>query len=129
MFNLTSAETENFADVNASDYFAAELAIARNSGIVGGIGDNKFAPRGNITRQDMMVMLYRAMQKLGIELNGTQTTDVSDMDTVSEYAKEAVETLMANGIINGKNGKIDPMANATRAEVAVMLNRVLDLVK
>jgi len=77
----------------------------------------------------MMVMLYRAMQKLGIELSGTQATDVSDMDTVSEYAKEAVETLMANGIINGKNGKIDPKANATRAEVAVMLNRVLDLVK
>lgn len=129
MFNLSSADTANFADVNASDYFAAELAIAKNNGIVGGIGDNKFAPRGNITRQDMMVMLYRAMQKLGIELNGTQAADVSDMDTVSEYAKEAVETLMANGIINGKNGKIDPMANATRAEVAVMLNRVLDLVK
>lgn len=129
MFNLTSADTANFADVNASDYFAAELAIARNNGIVGGIGDNEFAPRGNITRQDMMVMLYRAMQKLGIELSGTQATDVSDMDTVSGYAKEAVETLMANGIINGKNGKIDPMASATRAEVAVMLNRVLDLVK
>lgn len=129
MFNLSSANEENFADVNASDYFAAELAIARNNGIVGGIGDNKFAPRGNITRQDMMVMLYRAMQKLGIELSGTQTQDVSDMDTVSGYAKEAVETLMANGIINGKNGKIDPKANATRAEVAVMLNRVLDLVK
>ena len=46
-----------------------------------------------------------------------------------DSAKEAVETLMANGIINGKNGKIDPKANATRAEVAVMLNRVLDLVK
>ena len=74
-------------------------------------------------------MLYRAMQKLGIELGGTQTQNVSDMDTVSDYAKEAVETLMANGIINGKNGKIDPKANATRAEVAVMLNRVLDLVK
>ena len=74
-------------------------------------------------------MLYRAMQKLGVELGGTQTQNVFDMDTVSDYAKEAVETLMANGIINGKNGKIDPMANATRAEVAVMLNRVLDLVK
>ncbi len=129
MFNLTSANEENFADVNPSDYFASELAIARNNGIVGGVGDNMFNPRGNITRQDMMVMLYRAMTKLGIELEETGEVNASDFDDVAEYAKDAVSVLVANGIINGKNGKIDPMATATRAEVAVMLSRVLEFIK
>ncbi|MBQ7118590.1 MAG: S-layer homology domain-containing protein [Oscillospiraceae bacterium] len=128
LFELSSDNTENFADVSTSDYFASELAIARNTGIVGGIGENKFAPRGNITRQDMMVMLYRAMTKINAELS-TGEVSASDFDTVSDYAKEAVSALVSNGIINGKNGKIDPMANATRAEVAVMLSRVLDLAK
>ncbi|MBQ2741408.1 MAG: S-layer homology domain-containing protein [Oscillospiraceae bacterium] len=66
-FKLTSDNTENFADVSASDYFASELAIARNTGIVGGIGDNKFAPRNTITRQDMMVMVYRALTALNVD--------------------------------------------------------------
>ncbi|MBQ7053852.1 MAG: S-layer homology domain-containing protein, partial [Oscillospiraceae bacterium] len=56
-FELSSENTENFADVTASDYFASELAIARNAGIINGIGDNKFAPRNTITRQDMMVIV------------------------------------------------------------------------
>ncbi|MBQ9985058.1 MAG: S-layer homology domain-containing protein, partial [Oscillospiraceae bacterium] len=51
-FKLTSDNTENFADVSAADYFATELAVARNNGIISGIGDNKFAPRNTITRQD-----------------------------------------------------------------------------
>ncbi|MBQ6697777.1 MAG: S-layer homology domain-containing protein, partial [Oscillospiraceae bacterium] len=66
-FKLESENTENFADVSASDYFASELAIARNNGIVSGIGDNKFAPRNSITRQDMMVIVYRALSSLPLE--------------------------------------------------------------
>ncbi|MBR3848584.1 MAG: S-layer homology domain-containing protein, partial [Oscillospiraceae bacterium] len=66
-FKLESENAENFADVDESDYFAEELAVARNTGIVGGIGDNKYAPRNTITRQDMMVILYRALVKMGIE--------------------------------------------------------------
>ncbi|MBQ7053995.1 MAG: S-layer homology domain-containing protein, partial [Oscillospiraceae bacterium] len=49
-FKLESENAENFADVNASDYFASEIAIARNTGIISGVGDNKFAPRNTITR-------------------------------------------------------------------------------
>ncbi|MBQ2742613.1 MAG: S-layer homology domain-containing protein, partial [Oscillospiraceae bacterium] len=67
-FKLTSDNAENFADVNTSDYFARELAIARNTGIVNGIGDNKYAPRNFITRQDMMVIVYRALNSLLLEV-------------------------------------------------------------
>lgn len=129
LFKLTSANEENFADVAVSDYFASELAIARNTGIVNGIGDNKFAPRNNITRQDMMVMIYRAMTSLGIELAPAGENIAGDFDMVSDYAKEAVSVLMTNGIITGKSGNIDPTAYTIRAEVAVMLFRVLGFIK
>ena len=127
-FNLTSDNAENFADVNASDYFASELAIARNTGIVNGIGDNNFAPRNTITRQDMMIIVYRAMQKLGVELE-TGAVDYADFAEVSDYAKDAVSALVTSGLINGKSGKIAPNDYTTRAEVAVFTKRILDYVK
>ncbi len=123
-FKLTSENTENFADVAASDYFAAELAIARNTGIVNGIGDNKFAPRNTITRQDMMTIVYRALTALEVELE-TGDVEYPDFDSVAEYAKDSVKALIASGLVNGKSGKIAPTDYTTRAEVAVLIKRIL----
>ncbi len=138
-FDLTSDNTENFADVSASDYFASELAIARNTGIVNGIGDNKFAPRNTITRQDMMVIVYRALTVLAklpsprgeggplavdeVEIN------YPDYSTVADYASDAVSALIGAGLVNGKSGRIAPLDYTTRAEIAVLLKRVIDYVK
>ena len=129
-FKLESGNTENFDDVNANDYFASELSTARNTGIVNGIGENRYAPRNPITRQDMMLILYRALNKLGIKLKASDAAEANtyaDYSNVSDYAKEAVEALVNAGIVNGKSGKIAPKDFATRAEVAVILKRVLDL--
>jgi len=130
-FGLSSDDTENFADVLETDYFARELAIARNTGLVGGIGDNKYAPRENITRQDMMVIVYRALaafEKIE-KRNDTQVVPYEDFDSVSDYAKEAVSTLISAGLVNGKNGEIAPTDYTTRAEVAVLIKRILDYTK
>ncbi len=127
-FKLTSDNTENFADVTAADYFASELAIARNTGIIGGIGENKYAPRNNITRQDMMVIVYRALQKLGVELGIYEEPEYADFTTVAPYARDAVSTLIGVGLVNGKSGRIAPLDYTTRAEVAVLIKRILDFV-
>ena len=103
--------------------------MARNTGIVNGIGDNKYAPRDTITRQDMMVIVYRAMQKLNVGFGIYDKPQYYDFDTVAEYAKEAVSALIGEGLVNGKSGKIAPTDCTTRAEVAVMLKRMLDYVK
>ena len=125
---MTSENTENFADVEASDYFATELAIARNCGIVNGIGNNKFAPRNTITRQDMMTIVYRALTSLNVELK-TGDVEYADFDSVAEYAKDAVKALIVSGLVNGKSGKIAPTDYTTRAEVAVLIKRILDYQK
>ena len=125
-FGFASDNTENFADVNAGEYFAPELAIARNSGIVDGIGENKFAPRNSITRQDMMVIIYRAIEKLKVELGENTEPEYDDFVAVADYAKEAVSALIATGLVNGKSGRIAPSDYTTRAEVAVLIKRILD---
>ncbi len=128
-FELANENEENFADVNPSDYFAAELAIARNEGIVNGIGDNKYNPRGHITRQDMMLIVYRALIKLGVELEVAGEIDMPGFEDTADYAKEAVATLIANGLVNGKSGNVAPLDNTTRAEVAVLISRILDFIE
>ena len=124
-FEKTSDNEENFSDVLATDYFAAELAIARNTGLVGGVGDNKFAPKNAITRQDMMVIVYRALKSEGVEFE-IDEAKYADFADVSDYAKEAVSALVSAGLVNGKNNLIAPQDNTTRAEVAVLIKRVLD---
>ena len=127
-FDLSSDNAENFADVSANDYFASELAIARNNGIVSGIGDNKFAPRNTITRQDMMVIVYRALEKLGVKL---ESADVGyeDFADVADYAQDAVKALITSALVNGKSERIAPTDYTTRAEVAVLIKRMLDYIK
>ena len=131
-FKLASENSENFADVSDSDYFAKELATARNTGLINGIGENKFAPRNNITRQDMMVIVYRAltgMNKLNVGDGVLDVPQASDFDKVADYAKEAVSALVNAKLVNGKNGLIDPTAYTTRAEVAVLIERILGYIK
>ena len=125
-FKMTSESEENFADVSSSDYFAKELAVARNTGLVNGIGDNKFAPRNNITRQDMMVIVYRALVAMEKIATAENTPSASDFDAVADYAKEAVSALIDAKLVNGKNGLIAPTDFTTRAEVAVLIKRILD---
>ncbi len=134
-FKLESDNTENFADVSASDYFAPELAIARNNGIISGIGDNRYAPRNTITRQDMMVIVYRALsslhleEKVSAELTDEVLSQYHDFTSVAPYARDAVSALISVGLVNGKSGLIAPLDYTTRAEVAVLIKRILDYIK
>ena len=130
-FEKESDNEENFTDVLPTDYFAGELAIARNTGLVQGIGDNKFAPKNFIKRCDMMLMIWRVLTSGDNNLAGDGVYDVPsypDFDTVPDYAKEAVSALIGAGLVNGKGDNIAPLDNTTRAEVAVLLERVLNFI-
>ena len=127
-WDLSAEELGSFADVADSDYYANEVGIASALGIVKGMSDGSFAPKAPITREQMMVMLVRTLEAKGIELKGEDDVlaGYSDAAEISEYAIEAVELMVGNGYIQGANGKINPKGNATRAEVAVLLDRILN---
>jgi hypothetical protein len=128
--NLTSDSVENFSDVPADAYYSKELAVAKGCGIVTGIGDNRFNPTAKISRQDIFVIAARALEKSGYllrEASSDVLSQFSDANDISDYAKQSAALLIENGIIAGSNGKINPKSYATRAEIAVLIKRILDL--
>ena len=128
------AEVARFVDVEAAKYYAEPIGIAKTLGIVNGVTATSFAPNAPITRQDMMVIIYRALKVAApdklIDPGLVDTTALSktyrDYSLVSEYAKEAVSVLAHMHYVNGSNGMINHKANTTRAEVAVVLDRILN---
>ncbi|MFD2332753.1 S-layer homology domain-containing protein [Cohnella sp. GCM10020058] len=118
---------DNFADVSPNDYFYRTLAVVKKLGITNGIDGTNFDPRAEISRQDMMVLIARALQVSGkLELSGA-SADLStfkDGGAVSGYAKEAVSGMVGAGIIQGSDGQLNPKFSATRAETATMLYRI-----
>ncbi len=127
----TASFEENFADVKKTDYFYNEIGMARALGIANGMGENLFLPRENISRQDMAVMLYRVLKSEGkISEKVFDEALFSDGEEVKAYAKEAIASLCAAGIINGYDDKtFKPSESATRAETAVLINKTLNLLK
>lgn len=122
--------TENFSDVKQDAYYYNPIGVAKELGIVKGMGE-LFVPEGNITRQDMMVIMLKALEVKGItyEKDGNDyLARYSDKNQISDYAKDAVAFLTKLGVVQGSDGKLNPKQLATRAEIAVILQNVLDKV-
>ena len=83
-------------------------------------------PEVNITREQLVTMLYRYA---GSPAASGSLDNFSDASTVSSYAVNAMQWAVANGIVNGSNGKLNPKNNATRAEVAAILMRFCEMGK
>lgn len=125
---LTADIDGNFNDVAQSDYFYKEVGIAKKLGVILGFGDNQFKPGENISRQDMMVFVSRAMKLAGKKLDESSSdlSMFSDSDEVAPYALASVAQLVKEGIITGSNGRVNPKGTATRAETAVIMYRILN---
>ena len=83
-------------------------------------------PNANITREQLVTMLYRYA---GSPKADGKLDSFSDSASVSTYAADAMQWAVANGIVNGSNGKLNPQNNATRAEVAAILMRFCEMSK
>ena len=126
---VDNSAAASFADTPKSHWSYRYVASAVAEKIVTGVSANSFNPDGKITRQDMATICYRALQSIGIETSTAGKVEFADASSISDYAKEAVDTLSGLGIINGKgNGRFAPNDFATRAEAAkiVHLLRALD---
>ena len=110
-----------FLDVAPDSWYATYIARAYKEGIALGDDSGRFYPEEPITRQDMVTILYRA-------LGADETGDISftDSGSISDYAKTAVGYFASKGIVNGVgNGLFAPLNNATRAETAVIIYRIV----
>ena len=122
--------SNSFTDVSSNVWYTQAVAWAAENGIVTGIGGGRFNPDGQITREQLAVILYRYCKSIGID-----TSDVADITTfpdanqVSGYAIEALSWAVKTGLVTGSatGGKVylEPRGNATRAQVATILMRFI----
>ena len=102
-------------------WYEKGMAWAKAKGVSDGTN-----PNANITREQLVTMLYRYA---GSPKADGKLDSFSDAASVSTYAADAMQWAVANGIVNGSNGKLNPQNNATRAEVAAILMRFCEMSK
>ncbi len=121
--------TGAFTDVEDGTWYTEGVAWASQHGIVEGY-DGKFAPNSDVTREQLATMLWRYAKDLGLDVTASDDLDAfADGDAVSGYASDAVKWAVGAGLIQGMDGgRLDPAGDATRAEVAMILQRMVRLI-
>lgn len=120
-------EEAKFEDVTSADWFSKAVQIAYSNGVVNGTSATTFSPNSNITRQDMMTILANAAKAVGKTLTSGSTA-FTDAGDIASYAQSAVAEMVGSGVVSGyTDGSVKPLNNASRAEAAAMLARLLEL--
>ena len=108
-------------NTNGTPWYAAGQKWAMDNGI----SDGTNMP-GVITREQLATILYRYAKQKGYDVSKSAAlTAFSDADKVSGYAAEAMQWAVAEGLLQGSNGKLNPQGSATRAQVATILMRFM----
>ncbi|WP_337100603.1 S-layer homology domain-containing protein [Paenibacillus sp. YIM B09110] len=129
--SVDTASSSNFKDVSTDDWFAGAIGAAVKAKLVEGYNDNSFKPNDTITREQMAVMVARAITAAGKsvhveEQNNQSLAAFTDHADISSWAQKSVAQSIEAKIITGRtDGSFAPSANATRAEAVVMLKRLL----
>lgn len=109
-------------NTNGTPWYAAGQKWAMDNGI----SDGTNMP-GVITREQLATILYRYAKQKGYDVSKSAAlTAFSDADKVSGYASEAMQWAVAEGLLQGSNGKLNPQGSATRAQVATILMRFME---
>lgn len=120
-----------FTDVSEGTWYTVPVIWAYENGIVGGVGNGKYAPDNTVTREQMATILYRYSANKGYALEKSAgIANFPDTVEVSSYAVDAYSWARTQGIVDGMgkgDGKIylNPKGYATRAQVATMLTRFI----
>ena len=128
--DVGSYKTSSFTDVQSTDPAMPYIEWAVKNNIVQGIGNNKFGPDQQITREQMAVMMVNYAKATGYKLPvSRQAVTFADNANISTWAKDAVKAIQQTGVISGKpNNLFDPQGSATRAEASAILRRFVELV-
>ena len=118
-----------FTDVVKDTWYEDAVRWGYENKIVSGVGNGKFSPMGNLTREQLCVMLYNYTKHLNKKTDKAELTSFADYKSVSSWATDAVSWAVDAGIITGKgDGILAPRDGATRAEMATCIRRYIEKV-
>ena len=135
LFRLSQGKTNyavTFKDVAKGQYYTEGVAWATKAGVVTGYSADTFAPNDTITREQLAVMLARYAKLIGMDTTANKAAldKFTDGARTGGWASDGVAWCVEKGILQGKGANnLDPTAKVTRAEVAVMLDRFIALIK
>lgn len=132
LYNMESrpaCDAENaFMDVPVGQWYTDAVIWANDAKIVSGMGEGLFAPNMEITREQMVAMLYNYAKYKGYDV--TASADLSafaDTASVSAWAQPAMQWAVAEGYISGMgDNQLAPQGTATRAEIASVIMRFME---
>ena len=121
-----------FKDVDEKQWYSGHINTAYEYGLIFGKGDNKFAPEDKITREQAMIIITKAMSMIGFKpgLNDNETDVIlsgyKDAASITRGARYSVAACVKTGLVTGKeNSLIAPKQDITRAEIAVIIQKLL----
>ncbi|RKN80721.1 S-layer homology domain-containing protein [Paenibacillus ginsengarvi] len=117
-----------FTDVPNDAWFAGSVAAAASKGLVTGVEEKRFSPNESITREQMALMISRALAMTGKKASASSDKLMvfADRGTISAWAQAAVAEAVQAGLMNGVDAdRFAPAEQASRAQVAVLLKRML----
>lgn len=120
----------SFGDVKAGNWYSPYIQWASKNKIVLGNGNGRFDPDGEITRQEMCIILESYARYAGLNLKDvTEGTGFLDEDEISGWARDAVGFARRTGLMSGDSRNyFNPLAPATRAEIATVFKRLIERV-
>ncbi|WP_458123555.1 S-layer homology domain-containing protein [Paenibacillus sp. Z3-2] len=125
-------QTSVFADIPSAQWYTGAVGTAQAAGLINGYGDGLFRPETPITREQMAVILVRALDFAGLkpQLNTDALNVLADRATLSVWASDSVSILLEAGLMEGMlPNRVSPKEMATRAQSAAVLNRLLQYMK
>lgn len=126
---VASDAKTTLADVDENQWYYPYVASAQAYGLISGDDENNFGVGRQITRQDMSVIIFRAMKALGVQADNSARELFADDSEIDEYAKDAIYTMKAMKIISGVGeGRFNPKGNATRAMAAKIVFEMIKAV-
>jgi hypothetical protein len=122
----TTGTTGRFTDVTADAWYYGPVNAAAAAGLVSGMGDNLFSPEALITREQMAVMVAKALGNQAPATDGTELNAFNDRSHVSSWVMSGMDEAVKAGIVVGMSADhLAPQAHATRAQAAAMLYKML----
>jgi predicted esterase len=121
-FSGTSGTVDSYSDVSKDKWYYDTVSAALAAGYISGYVDGTIRPENPISRQEAMTIVARLS---GGGADGTKFLNAAtDGVNVVGWARTYVEACIANGLVAGSGGRINPVSNITRAETVVLLDRI-----
>ncbi|WP_028550060.1 invasin domain 3-containing protein [Paenibacillus sp. UNC451MF] len=120
-----------FRDVSDSSWYSDSIAAVKANGLMDGFQDGTFGPNQEVSRQEAVVTIIRAMQLAGATSEASRArvkTDLSeyvDRNQIGDWASAAIQTGIHEGLVEGYGNELRPLKSLTRAETVVLIYRLL----